>query len=383
MYRILLASITIFLMSSCDSNDDKKLDFTIIDNLKIKLDNETNEMASNSQFKNIAGTDYLFRFRDYQSPQNPQQLEVINLTEEKVEKIIDFPMKGPSAFNEMVNFYVHNFDSIFFHNEAFPLTFYLTDTSKNLKQKWEIENMEIGAGWFSNAAPFLIDDKLYFCSISTQSFYPDDQGFINYKFLSYLNLNNREINEIPFIDFPKIFKKNYKNGKWFPWSGKPYFSHYNENIFVGFNMSPEINIIKQGKTENINLEISSKKIAEAVSIDINDFASNQLHIIGSPQLGKMVYDPYRDKLIRLYKHTLEIDESEDRSNAYYRSRFNLLFFELNGKLAAEIKLPKNTFNPSVIIPTNKGLLINSDNPFNTKNHEDFLEFAHITFDNMQ
>jgi hypothetical protein len=55
MYRILLASITIFLMSSCDSNDDKKLDFTIIENLKIKLDNETNEMASNSQFKNIDG----------------------------------------------------------------------------------------------------------------------------------------------------------------------------------------------------------------------------------------------------------------------------------------------------------------------------------------
>ncbi|WMN11480.1 hypothetical protein QYS49_38505 [Marivirga salinae] len=351
--------------------------------MKIKLDNETNEMTSSSQFKNIDGTDYLFRFRDYQSPKNPQQLEVINLTDEKVEKIIDFPLEGPNSFNELVNFHVHDFDSIFFHNEAFPLTFYLTDTSKNLKQKWEIEDMEIGAGWSSNASPFLIEDKFYFCSISTQSFYPDDQDYIDYKFLSYLNLNNGKIKEVSSIDYPKIFKENYKNGKWYPWSGKPYFHYYNENIFVGFNMSPEITSIKQGKTENINLEISFAKLAEAVSIDINDFASNQLHLIGSPQLGKMVYDPYRDKLIRLYKHPIEIDESEDRSNVYYRSRFSLLFFELNGKLAAEIELPKNTFNPSIIIPTEKGLLINTDNPFNPKNNENFLEFDHISFNDMQ
>lgn len=383
MYRILLASIITFLISSCQGNDNKKLGFTIIDSMKIKLDNETNEMTSSSQFKNIDDKDYLFRFRDYQSPQNPQQLEVINLTEEKVEKIIDFPMDGPNAFNEMVNFHVHNFDSIFFHNEAFPLTFYLTDTSKNLKQKWEIEDMEIGAGWSSNASPFLIEDKLYFYSISTQSFYPDYEDFIDYKFLSYLNLNNGKIKEVSSIDYPKIFKENYKNGKWYPWSGKPYFHHYNENIFVGFNMSPEISFIRQGKTVITELEVSSKKLAEAVSIDINDFASNQLRLIGSPQLGKMVYDSYRDKLIRLYKHPLEIDEIEDRSNVYYRSKFSLLFFDLNGELAAEIELHKNTFNPSIIIPTEKGLLINTDNPFNPKNHEDFLEFAHIAFDNMQ
>ncbi|WP_375578243.1 DUF4221 family protein [Marivirga tractuosa] len=382
MYRVLLASIITFLISSCQGNDDKKFGFTIIENKKIKLDFETNEMASNSQFKNIDGTDYLFRFRDYQSPQNPQQLEVINLTEEKVKKIIDFPMEGANAFNELVNFHVHNFDSIFFHNEAFPLTFYLTDTSKNLKQKWEIEDMEIGAGWSSNASPFLIKDKLYFCSISTQSFYPDDQDFIDYKFLSYFNLNNGKIKEISSIDYPKIFKENFKNGKWYPWSGKPYFHHYNENIFVGFNMSPEISSIRQGKAVITELEVSSKKIAEAVSIDINDFASNQLRLIGSPQLGKMVYDYYRDKLIRLYKHPIEIDENEDRSNFYYRSKFSLLFFKLNGELAAEIELPKNTFNPSIIIPTEKGLLINTDNPFNPKNHEDYLEFAHVAFDNM-
>jgi|GEM_PF-6499573 hypothetical protein len=383
MYRILLASIITFLISSCQGNDSKKSGFTIIDSLKIKLDNETNEMASNSQFKNIDDTDYLFRFRDYQSSQNPQQLEVINLTEEKVEKIIDFPMDGPNSFNEMVNFHVHNFDSIFFHNEAFPLTFYLTDTSTIIKQKWEIEDMEIGAGWQYNASPFLIEDKLYFCSISTQSFYPDDQDYIDHKFISYLNLNNGEIKEISSIDYPKIFIENFKNGNWFPASGKPIFYHYNKNIFVGFNMSTEVSIIKQGKVENINLKISSKNLAEAVSIDINDFASNHLHIIGSPQLGKMVYDPYRDKLIRLYKHPLEIDESEDRSNAYFRSKFSLLFFDLNGELAAEIELPKKKFNPSIIIPTEKGLLIDTDNPFNPKNHEDFLEFAHIAFDNMQ
>lgn len=383
MYRIAFLIIIISLFTSCDEKDVQEIDFKIIEKKKIKLNFEMNEMTSAAQYKNIEGKDYLFRFTDYQSQQNPQALEIINLSTERVEKLINFPMEGPNAFDGLVNFHVHNFDSIFFHNEAFPLTFYLTDTSKIIKQKWEIDDMEIGAGWSSNSSPFLIDDKLYFHSISTQSFYPDDENFSEHEFLSYLNLKNGAITPISSVDYPKIFKENFNNGKWFPWSESPILHQHNDKIFVGFMMSPEVTSINEGKTENIKLETSSLKQAEPVNIDINDYASNFFALVGNPQLGKLIYDPYRKKLIRLFKHPLEINESEDRNNVYYRSIFDLLFFDLNGKLVATLELPKNKINPSVIIPTEKGLLINTDNPFNPKNHEDYLEFDHIIIDNMQ
>jgi hypothetical protein len=383
MYRIAFLIIIISLFTSCDKKNVQEIDFKVVDDKKVKLNNEMNEMTVTAQYKNIDGTDYLFRFTDYQSQQNPQTLEIINLSSEKVEKIIDFPMDGPNAFEGLINFHVHNFDSIFLHNEAFPLTFYLADTTKNLINKWEVEKMELGAGWSSNSSPFLIDHKLYFHSISTQSFYPDDEDFIKHEFLSYLNLKNGKITAISSVDYPKILKENFKNGKWFPWSESPILYHYNEKIFVGFMISPEITSIKEGETDQINLEISLSKLAKAVSIDINDYASNFLALIGNSQLGKIIYDPYRQKLIRLFKHPLEIGESEDRNNVYYRSKFDLLFFDLNGKLVSRLELPKNKINPAVIIPTESGLLINTDNPFNPENHEDYLEFDHIAIDNMQ
>lgn len=384
MYRIAFLIIIISLFTSCDEKDDvQEINFKIIEKKKIKLNFEMNEMTSAAQYKNIEGKDYLFRFTDYQSQQNPQALEIINLSTERIEKLINFPLEGPNAFDGLVNFHVHNFDSIFFHNEAFPLTFYLTDTSKVIKQKWEIGDMGIGAGWSSNSSPFLIDDKLFFHSISTQSFYPDDEDFIENDFLSYFNLRNGEITAISSVDYPKIFKENFNNGKWFPWSESPILHHHNDKIFVGFRMSPKVTSFKKDETDKINLEISQSQLAEPVSIDINDYASNFLALVGNPQLGKIIYDPYRAKLIRLFKHPLEIGDSEDRNNVYYRSKFDLLFFDLNGKLVATLELPKNKINPSVIIPTEKGLLINTDNPFNPKNHEDYLEFDHITIDNMQ
>ncbi|WKV11000.1 DUF4221 family protein [Marivirga harenae] len=383
MYRITYLIIIISLFTSCDEKDGQEIDFTTIEKKKIQLNFAMREMISTTQCKNIEGTDYLFRFIDYQSQQKPQALEIINLTSERVEKIINFPMEGPNAFDGLVNFHVHNFDSIFFHNEAFPLTFYLTDTSKVIKQKWEIEDMEIGAGWSANSAPFLIDDRLYFHSFSTQSFYPDEQDFIENEFLSYLHLRTGAITPISSVDFPKIFKENFRNGKWFPWSESPILHHYNNKMFVGFMMSPEVTSIKEGQTEKIKLEISQSKLAVPVSIDINDYASNFYSLIGNSQLSKIIYDPYRKKLIRLFKRSIEIGENEDRESVYYRSKFDLLFFDLNGKLVATLELPKNKINPSVIIPTEKGLLINTDNPFNPENHEDYLEFNHISIDNLQ
>jgi hypothetical protein len=148
-------------------------------------------------------------------------------------------------------------------------------------------------------------------------------------------------------------------------------------------MSKKLIKIENKQEKNIELDIGSRKLAEAVSMDDNDFVSNQLYLIESPQLGEIVYDPYRNKLIRLYKKAILLEANEDRSNAYYRSDFTLLFFEPDGELSGTISLPSNKFNPSIIIPTKRGLLINTDNPFNQNNNEDFLEFALISLTDIE
>ncbi|WMN07064.1 hypothetical protein QYS48_27660 [Marivirga arenosa] len=382
MNKIFIPPLTsVLLFFSIQQNYCQEIE--ILDTTAIELQSGVKETTSNTQHKKINGVNYLFRFNDYQSSNNPLQLEIINLEEQKIEKVIQFPLYGNNAFEEVVNFYVHNFDSIFFHNEAFPLTFYLTDTSKNLVKKWESTDMTLGAGWHSNASPFLIDNKLYFYSISTQSFYPDDLAFFNVNHLSYLKLENGKISEIKNLKYPNEILAAHQNNKWYPWSQNPYFHHYGSAIYVGFNMSKKLIKIENKQEKNIELDIGSRKLSKAVSMDDNDFVSNQLYVIESPQLGEIVYDPYRNKLIRLYKKTILLEANEDRSNAYYRSDFTLLFFEPDGELSGTIALPSNKFNPSIIIPTKRGLLINTDNPFNPNNNEDFLEFALISLSDIE
>jgi hypothetical protein len=120
-------------------------------------------------------------------------------------------------------------------------------------------------------------------------------------------------------------------------------------------------------------------LPKSISIDINDFPSRNQYYMQSGRYFGITKDNFRNLLIRLVKFSQEKRNLDGLLNKHYNAEFALIIYRENKPLGI-IKLPKNTYNPHLIIPSEEGLLISTDNPFNKNNNENFLDFNLISLD---
>ncbi|WP_296618263.1 DUF4221 family protein [Marivirga sp.] len=367
--------------NECNHKTFEEFSPIIIDSLKIKISNTTSDQNISSQIKVINGTQYLFRFNDYQSNTNPASIEIYDLNHQRFIKRVDLPLEGPNSYEGAINFYVHNFDSIFLHNEANPLTFYLTDTSANNINKWYAKDRFKAAGWMTSAQPFYDpkEKQIWYYNISPRYFYPDDKEFFEIPYLSYFKLSDKTIGSVDDLKYPDQYVTEFKNRNWFPWFQKPAYDYIDNKIYISFPLSPQINIIENNSISQICLGTDLLDLPESVPIDINDFPSNQQFYMQSGRYFGIMKDNFRNILIRLVKFSQEKRNLDGLLNKHYNAQFALIIYRDNKPLDI-IRLPKDTYNPHLIIPSRKGLLISTDNPFNENNDENFLNFNLISLD---
>jgi len=381
--------ICIFILScnskstknQCIPHDLKEVEPKVIDSLNIKVGNTTSDEYISTQVKEINGQQYLFRFNDYQSNTHPASIEVYNLQSESFVKRIDLPMEGPNNYYGVVNFTVHNFDSIFLHNEANPLTFYLTDTAANNVDRWYAKGRYEAAGWAYSAPPHYdpVEKKIWFYSISPMYFYPDDKKFFNQAYLSTFDLSDNTVKSFDQLTYPDQYVTEFKNGNWYPWYERPRYNYSDKKAYISFALSPQIKVIEGDSIYDICLGTDLLDLPEPVSKDINDFPSNNQFFMQSGRYFGVVEDNYRNLLIRAVKFSQEKKNLDGLLNKHYNAEFALIVYRENKPLGI-IKLPKNIFNPHLIIPSKDGLLISTDNPFNKNNNENFLDFNLISLD---
>jgi hypothetical protein len=365
----------------CNIESLKEFEPQVIANLKIKISNTTSDQYVSSQVKELNGERYLFRFNDYQSNTNPASIEIYNLKNHEFVKRIDLPMEGPNTYYGVVNFYVHNFDSIFLHNEANPLTFYLTDSSANHINRWYAKGSYKAAGWAYSAPPYYdpIAEKIWFYSISPMYFYPDDKEFFDQVYLSSFHLINNTLNSFDKLTYPDQYITEFENGKWYPWYERPRYDYIDRKIYVSFPLSSKINIIEGDSISHICMGTDLFDLAESIPIDLNDFPSNNQFYMQSGRYLRIVKDNFRNLLIRGVKFTQEKRNLDGLLNKHYNAQFALIIYRENNPLGI-IKLPNNIYNPHLIIPSEEGLLISTDNPFNENNNENYLDFNLISLD---
>lgn len=383
--------ITIVFLFSCNgaSNDDgfKSLRNYVshqIDELTIELKvSLMNDYPYSSRMVSAEGELFFIGF-------NPpyHKLDIFNLDKMTFEFDIQLESDGPNGVMDPWDFYVVNFDSIYFLGNDSRLS--LINRQGEIFQDYYLNQM--GAlGRQSNTMGFKANPiiaKIHFDSDNNQIFFgayswkysPTDLKYYDEPFLSFLDLNTNEI-ELIDLQYPEIYKAENKN---FAEAFDPNIVVLKDRIIYSFPIISDLFVYDRKTKETrhypVVSEMNTRDLFTLSKEEYRDIKNRLIARVENPYFYQVIVDEKNELYYRIYTSGIQYDSKDENFESLAEKPVFVQILDADFKLIKEIKLDQTIYNAlSSFITPNGDLLVPSSNSLNQELREDQLAFERFIF----
>ena len=391
MYNRNVLIVIIALIFSCNGkeieNDSKSQKTYLshkIDELTIDLnDSLMNDYPYSSRMVSAEGELFYIGF-------NPpyHKLDIFNLDKMTFEFDIQLETDGPNGVMDPWDFYVVNFDSIYFLGKDSRLS--LINRQGEISQDYNLNQM--GAkGRESNTMGFKANPimaKLHFDSDNNQIFFgayswkysPTDLKYYDEPFLSFLDLNTNEI-ELINLEYPEIYKAENKN---FGEAFDPNIVVLKDRIIYSFPIISDLFVYdrktKESKHYPVSSDMSTRDLFTLSKEEYRDIKNRLIARVENPYFYQVKVDEKNELYYRIYTSGIQYDSNDENFESLADKPVSIQILDADFKLIKEIQLDQNIYNAlSSFITPNGDLLVPKSNSLNQGLREDQLAFERFVF----
>lgn len=384
--------IILFIVFSCNEKqsqicspfpENSELFYTIIDTLSFNVD--ASQYNFEASFVNETSDDVLFGGYDSYN----HTIECYSIKSRSQNQVIQLQKGGePHAINgEISSVLYHSIDSIFLAENGYHVI-YLINSKGQLLRSWNFLDHEsklkgknftglygLGAITKFGMNLFSFDEKTllsHFGPISSN----DDYMFST--FYSLPPLAKLDLDKNKLTEYIGEFPPDYQ-GDMIPYT--PFVSYC-------MNTTGDISIIYSSSnymystgsegfrclTSKYYSPSIEKKYSSSDIVDPDKFYE-ELEKNGAFQ--RILFDKYRNLYFVVVKHPI-VTPDDDGYYDKYLSSWSLIKLDNNLKPIGECKMEKSKYDYTNIFIVPDGIMISLENPYNSNNREDFIEFEIIT-----
>lgn len=309
-------------------------------------------------------TPYIYYHQEYMNDWliygNPGKNEVIlySFPDGELVKRIGYEERGPNGVGSVRGVYVHNFDTIFTISETFYNSFFITDTTGEVKNRYELEKT---------------DDRPYppaiiplFTHINQELYFENE--IINLGSYKFTESSNEDLyKEIISVDF-NLGKQKIVNEYYFPkFSGnfKSDISGYSrtfngENFVYSFGRIEDLYI--QDSSGNFIIKDSKsrfqKKNLDWINNPTDPIIKQRSNSVKNPRYLSIIYDKYRNCYYRFFKPGYNIKKSEDLELfSDYPYQFSIIILDESFNVKGETLMLPEKYDPFMFFIAQDGLYI--------------------------
>lgn len=355
-----------------------------IEELTIDLnDSLMNDYPYSSRMVSAEGEHFFIGF-------NPpyHKLDIFNLDKMTFEFDIQLESDGPNGVMDPWDFYVVNFDSIYFLGEDSRLS--LINRQGEISQDYNLNQM--GAkGRESNTLGFKANPimaKLHFDSDNNQIFFgayswkysPTDLKYYDEPFISFLDLNTNEI-ELIDLEHPEIYKAENMN---FGEAFDPNIVVLKDRIIYSFPIISDLFVYDRKTKETrhypVSSEMSTRELFTLSKEEYRDIKNRLIARVENPYFYQVIVDEKNELYYRIYTSGIQYDSNDENFESLADKPVSIQILYTDFKLIKEIQLDQRIYNAlSSFITPNGDLLVPKSNSLNQGLREDQLAFDRFVF----
>lgn len=317
------------------------------------------------------------------------KLDIFNLSKRSYHYSLQLNHDGPSGVDSPWDFYIHNFDSIFYLTKRSNLILF----NKSGKQVFNInlgrlEGKNVDEeiyGYKAHPIGFKLKydkqyNRIFFNSYSLEHL-PNKSEYYKTPFISFLDLESNKINTIPVV-FPKIYLHTSSFlGEYF----EPNVTFFQDLIIYSFAADPAIYTINLKNGQKMIYGGMSNKTSNSVSLlaskNYHEIEKRMVHLIENPYFYNIIPDIHRNIYYRLHSDGISFQKNESKFNSMSDKPEFLTVFDHEFKIIDEIELPLRMYNANSMFVTNEGLMIPFSHFQNPELDEKMLKFHIYKFKN--
>ncbi len=369
------------ILASCISND-------------ADLSNCSNLQESKTIKINVLGKQY--NHQSYQLTETKEKpflygldipnktIDIFDLQNNEFHQRLDFSSEKLNI-NEIDQFYVHNYDSIFLY--SIPLnTLYLLNSKSNLTNKWEFE-LNIKSPTENLSVFNVLASHDYYNGFAYENksnhflstvFLFDGQDFLNEDGYNYPPIgriqltsdaqsptlsgsfpNSYSDSDVPFDMYYSVEKKENNVLLNYSFSSKVYEEKSEKFYDIKSKYETEVRTYPKGKDPKI------KKVIENINTGL---------------VYLRTFDLGNGKLIRICKLPQSVKDSDGLFNQFIQSPWSVILYDSSTeKIIDEYCFKANEYDFRHVLPYENGFYVLRENPFDVSNNEDIMEIKYYSF----
>lgn len=371
-YLLLLASLSLFILSACEKAEKNK-SYQLIRSehtLAFALDEQTKNVTPFlSYYRDKKGKEYIV-LQSYSMQFRSNKFYFYDKDSQKLAFKIEPEREGPNGVGRIVGCYIQDWDSLYL-TSLFEPEIIRINKNCQIQEKINYEKADDGTrlyydcfGSFKPAT--LIGRDLYI--------YSSPNRLIEKDYVSAtINLDTKEIKALPFVypDYPGSSVKLKRYGlegsysRSFDGERFVYSFIYDESVYVANIAHDSIRKVPV-KSEYIDqIQLPDELTAQAI-----DFCQNALY-------GNLIYDPYREVFYRIAypATTIEKGVRAMELSEYGRKNFSIIILDKELNKLGETLFPDYTYNSRQLLVLPDGLYLCNSHFMNPDFNDDILSFV--------
>ena len=347
-----------------------------VDTLSFELDSLTSAKSWIFQFKLLNNKPYFII-----ANQAINSLQAYNLLSEKLEKRIFFPKEGPNKISIYENFYVHNWDSLFFL-EANTNNVLLYDSTAQTINKWSLQFKEEHQGYTATTQEYYFRPSY---EEKTSSFgfwvYPSKSAFSS-EFYTYAKAFDYNLSEGTYKVYGQ-YPPNYFNEKGTYIVHRPTNGYTTENhTILHYTASSLIYLYDKNSKELLKvIDAKSKYLPDGVPPLMTQEPENKAlleerieYYLTTGNYEYMFSNEDYSYHYRIVKHPGAFKDDSGKQKTNDEFTFSIMIFDKDFRLLNELAFSPSIYDYRQSFAYQDKLYLCMNNPKNTSIGEDDLMF---------
>jgi len=334
--------------------DDSSKCSILVDTVSIEIDSSALPFYSNYSTYEFDNKTFIIGYN-----RHSHSLQCFDLTNEEYKNNIQMDKDGPNGISLVLDFYIHNWDSIFIASRS---KLSLINSKAEIVKKWDLrkheKNGELLVPFYFNLQ-YNSPRKSFLYNI--ESHQQDNSGK---SIMAEFFIDNDSLNELP-IMFSDYYAQNKGNfgflssiNKGYNWGDKIIYNfQFESNIYV-YNYQTEQIVIKGGASKY------TKNFADVMNKNDNDPDVWTKHVVINPQFFEILSDITNNLLYRFHFEDIRYKVANNVYNTIADKKLYLTIFNKNFEIVKEMEMPTNVFSVPSWFLANNNLYLFASHPNN-------------------